>query len=121
MALKIAGIEPVELGERKCMPRMDADKRLRLSQLKFKTKTDLAKAAEIIASCFPSDKDYAEEFLKNYAGPTDMQLVALYLQGGQKALDIYQSTYDRLMNEAIEKAQAKKDEAEEQEPEDGDD
>lgn len=120
MALKIAGIEPVELGERKCMPRMDADKRLRLSQLKFKTKQDLTKSAEVIASCFPSDKDYAEEFLKNYAGPTDMQLVALYLQGGQKALDIYQSTYDRLMNEAIEKAQAKTEEKE-QEPKDGDD
>lgn len=117
MALKIQGIEPVELGERKCKPQMDADKRLRLSQLKFKTKQDLTKAAEVIASCFPSDKEYAEEFLKNYAGPTDMQLVALYLQGGQKALDIYQSTYDRLMDEAIQKATEKK----EQEPEDGDD
>lgn len=105
MALKIAGIEPVELGERKCMPRMDADKRLRLSQLKFKTKTDLAKAAEVIASCFPNDEDYVSDFLTNYAGPTDMQLVALYLQGGQKALDIYQQTYDRLIDEAMAKAQ----------------
>ena len=114
MALKIAGIEPVELGERKCMPRMDADKRLRLSQLNFKTKTDLAKAAEVIASCFPNDEDYAREFLTNYAGPTDMQLVALYLQGGQKALDIYQQTYDRLIDEAMAKAQKT-------EAEDGDD
>lgn len=116
MALKIAGIEPVELGERKCMPRMDADKRLRLSQLKFKTKTDLAKAAGVIASCFPDDEDYVSEFLANYVGPTDMQLVALYLQGGQKALDIYQQTYDRLIDEAMERAKTEKTEAE-----DGDD
>lgn len=118
MALKIAGIEPVELGERKCMPRMDADKRLRLSQLEYNTKTDLAAAAKVIASCFPNDEDYAKEFLTNYAGPTDMQLVALYLQGGQKALDIYQQSYDRLMNEAIEEAREKK---QQQEADNGDD
>lgn len=106
MALKIAGIEPVELGERKCRPRMDADKRLRLSQLNYKTKNDIAKAVETIAKCFPDDEDYVQDFLANNAGVQDIQLVALYLRGGQQALNTYQQAFDKLVAEAVEKASA---------------
>ena len=40
MALKIAGIEPVEFGDKQCKPRLDADKRLRLSQININDKSD---------------------------------------------------------------------------------
>ena len=104
MALKIAGIEPVELGDRQCKPRLDADKRLRLRQIKLDTKSGTEKAIEVIASCFPDDEDFVADFLKNEAGPTDLQLIALYLQGGQQALDSYQRILDKLMAEATQNA-----------------
>lgn len=112
MALKIAGIEPVEFGDRKCKPQMDADKRLRLSQLKFETKNDLAKAAEQIARCFPDDENYVREFLENNAGVQDFQLVVMYLRGGQQALDTYQAAYEKLIAEAVEKTKIGDDNAE---------
>ena len=34
-----------------------------------------------------------------------MMLVALYLRGGQKALDIYEQSYEKLIAEATEKVQ----------------
>ncbi len=104
MALKIAGIEPVELGDRQCKPRLDADKRLRLREIKLDTKSSTEKAIEVIASCFPDDEDFVANFLKNEAGPTDLQLIALYLQGGQQALDSYQRILDKLMAEATQNA-----------------
>lgn len=112
MALKIAGIEPVEFGERKCKPQMDADKRLRLRQLSYKTKNDLTKAAEVIARCFPEDEDFVRDFLENNAGVQDFQLVALYLSGGQQALDTYHAAYDKLIAEAVEKTKNGEEDAE---------
>lgn len=111
MALKIAGIEPVEFGERKCKPQMDADKRLRLSQLNYKTKNDIAKAVEEIAKCFPDDEEFVQEFLTNNAGTQDIQLVALYLRAGEQALNTYQQAFDKLINEAVEKANTEEENA----------
>jgi hypothetical protein len=104
MALKIAGIEPVEFGSRNCKPRLDADKRLRLSQLKYDTDTNRAKANEVIASCFPDDEEFVLDFLRNEISETDRQLLALYLRGGQTAIDAYQKAYNQLMEEALAKA-----------------
>lgn len=104
MALKIAGIEPVEFGSKSCKPHLDADKRLRLSQLKFDTDTNRARANEVIASCFPDDEEFVLDFLKNEISENDRQLLALYLRGGQTAIDAYQRAYENLMNEALEKA-----------------
>lgn len=107
MALKIAGIEPVELGDSKCIPKMDADKRLRLGALKFDTQEQINKAITVIASCFPNDEEFVKEFLEANADTTAMMLVALYLRGGQKALDIYEQSYEKLIAEATEKVTAK--------------
>lgn len=107
MALKIAGIEPVELGDRKCIPKMDADKRLRLGALKFDTQEQINKAITVIASCFPNDEEFVEEFLEANADTTAIMLVSLYLRGGQKALDVFEQSYDKLIAEATEKVTAK--------------
>lgn len=104
MALKFAGIEPVEFGTRSCTPRIDADKRLRLSQLKFNTQTEITKANGVIASCFPDDEEFVADFLNNQIGDTDRQVLALYLRGGQAALDAYQKAIDEMMAEALAKA-----------------
>ena len=104
MALKIAGIEPVELGERKCTPKLDADKRLRLGLLKFDTQEQINKAIEVIASCFPEDGEFVADFLETNADTNAIMLVSLYLRGGQKALDIYEQSYNKLVEEATEKA-----------------
>ena len=49
MAFKIAGIEPVEFGDKQCKPRLDADKRLRLAEIKFNTTEEKRKAVKVIA------------------------------------------------------------------------
>lgn len=104
MALKFAGIEPVEFGGKSCTPRIDADKRLRLSQLKFNTEADITKANKVIASCFPNDEQFVEEFLTNQIADSDRQVLALYLRGGQRALDAYNKAIEDMMAEALEKA-----------------
>lgn len=105
MAFKIAGIEPVELGDKQCKPRLDADKRLRLSEIKFSTQVEKRKAIQVIASCFPEDEEFVTEFLTEEAGDQDLQLLALYLRGGQNALNAYQQAYDKLMADVVAKAQ----------------
>lgn len=108
MALKFAGIEPVEFGGKICTPRIDADKRLRLTQLKFNTEADADKANKVIASCFPDDEEFVEDFLKNQITDSDRQVLALYLRGGQRALDAYEKAVNDLMAEAMEKAKEQK-------------
>lgn len=105
MAFKIAGIEPVELGDKQCKPRLDADKRLRLAEIKFSTQAEKRKAVQVIASCFPEDEEFVTEFLTEEAGDQDLQLLALYLRGGQNALNAYQQAYDKLMADVVAKAQ----------------
>lgn len=105
MAFKIAGIEPVELGDKQCKPRLDADKRLRLAEIKFNTQAEKRKAIQVIASCFPEDEEFVTEFLTDEAGDQDLQLLALYLRGGQNALNAYQQAYDKLMADVVAKAQ----------------
>ena len=107
MALKIAGIEPVEFGDKQCKPRLDADKRLRLSQININDKGDTTKAIKVIASCFPADEEFVEEFLTNEASPTDITIIAMYLRGGQKALDNYQRVLDQMVEEATKDIQSK--------------
>lgn len=107
MALKFAGIEPVEFGGKICIPKIDADKRLRLSQLKFGTEAENAKANKVIASCFPDDEEFVEDFLTNQIGDSDRQVLALYLRGGQRALDAYNDAVNRLMAEALADAKEK--------------
>lgn len=105
MAFKIAGIEPVELGDKQCKPRLDADKRLRLAEIKFSTQAEKRKAIQVIAACFPEDEEFVTEFLTEEAGDQDLQLLALYLRGGQNALNAYQQAYDKLMADVVAKAQ----------------
>lgn len=104
MTLKFAGIEPVEFGTRSCTPRIDADKRLRLATLKFGTQAEITRANAVIASCFPDDEEFVADFLENQIGETDRQVLALYLRGGQAALDAYQKAMDEMMTEALAKA-----------------
>lgn len=104
MALKIAAIEPVEFGDRKCFPKLNADKRLRLAQIKQDTEQARAKANQVIASCFPDDEDFVLDFLENQISENDRQILTLYLRGGQTALDAYNKAYDEMMQDAISNA-----------------
>lgn len=80
--LSLNALEPVEFGGRECAPRLDAETKMRLSQIKQYN----AKAIEVLASAFPDDEDYVEEFL---GGMTviDLQLLHAYLLGGQTMVE----------------------------------
>lgn len=95
--LHFKGIEPIDLGGTEYMPKTDAEKRLRLSTIKFATEEDITEADNIICSCF--EEEEAKEFIKNKLTSSDKEVIAAYLIGGETAVN----RLSQLTNGAIEK------------------
>ena len=80
MALSLNGLEPVNFKGVVCKPELNAEVKLRLSQIKrYDEETD-----KILASAFPEDEEYVFEFLK--AAPVaEKEILHSYLIGGESA------------------------------------
>lgn len=83
--LHFNGIEPVDFRGHECQPNLDAEKRLRLSTIKFDTEEDVKRADEVLASCF--DDPYAGEFIKTHLTSDDKVVLKTYLLGGETGLN----------------------------------
>lgn len=78
MALSFNGLEPVAFGGKECTPKIDAELKLRLSQIKkYDESVD-----EILASAFPDDEVYVSSFIKDKMTIIDKQILHAYLMGG---------------------------------------
>lgn len=104
MTLKFSGLQPVEFGDKAYKPILDADKRLRLSQIKFDTKSATEKAEEVMASCFGDDSAIVLDFIRSEMAPIEKQLLSIYLQQGERGLEAYKEAYSKLMAEQLSKA-----------------
>ena len=83
--LHFNGLEPIEFGGRLCEPKMDAEKKLRLSKVKFETAEQIREADEILASCF--EDTYAGDFIRTKLSTDDKVVLKTYLVGGETGLN----------------------------------
>ena len=83
MALTLNGLQPVNFCGKECMPKIDAELRLRLQNIKLYN----AEADDILASAFPNDSIYVKEFLTDRMTVYEKQTLHLYLLGGDQMLD----------------------------------
>lgn len=98
MALTFEGIQPVEFGGRACTPKLDAEIKLRLTNISdYNEKTD-----DVLASAFPDDEKYVRKFLKEKMSALDKQMLQAYLIGGPSALEIVQRQIDSAFAKGME-------------------
>lgn len=80
MALSLNGLEPIEFKGKACTPVINAELKLRLTQI-----TNYGESADnVLASAFPDDEDYVRNFLKN-APTVEKEILHAYLVGGEAA------------------------------------
>ena len=97
--LNLQAIEPVNFGGRECTPKIDAETKLRLSQIKNYNKKD----CEVLASVFPDDEDYVFEFLGRMA-TVDIQTLHAYLLGGPTMVESVLKNVEKRLDSAMEGA-----------------
>lgn len=83
MALSLHGIEPVEIKGRLCVPKIDAETKLRLSNIKSYDKV----ADGVLAGAFPDDEEYVRRFLAD-APVVEKEILHAYLVGGEHAVKV---------------------------------
>ena len=93
--LSLNTLEAVDFGGQECTPKLDAETKLRLSQIK---KYD-PKAIETLASAFPNDEEYVKSFLEKMTA-FDIQILHAYLLGGPNMVD----SIRKQIGDAIESA-----------------
>lgn len=97
--LSLNTLEPVDFGGRECKPEINAETKLRLSQIK---KYD-TKAIETIAEAFPNDEEYVKGFLDNMV-VVDIQLLHAYLLGGPTMVQALKDHVDNAMSSVVEES-----------------
>lgn len=104
--LNFDGIQPVGFYDkttkthRQCTPRLTQGLRLRLEQISFDTEANAQDAYEILADCFPDDRDFVLDFIKNEMMPRDPQTLRNYLLNGTDGIKMERDAYDAV-GEAI--------------------
>lgn len=91
--LNLSAIEAVNFGGRECMPKIDAETKLRLSQIKKYDENDL----KLLASAFPEDEKYVLEFLGRMA-TIDIETLHAYLIGGPTMVERMMKGLDKRLD-----------------------
>ena len=83
--LHFNGLEPIDFKGRLCEPKIDAEKKLRLNAIKFKTEEDIREADSVLASCF--EEEYAKNFIREKLSTDDKVVLRTYLASGETGLN----------------------------------
>ena len=87
--LEFSGLQPVSFAGKDCVcVKPNAEQRLRLTHIKFDTDADEKKSAQVLASCFPEDAEFVEQFLLSKATPIEMSKLANYLMAGAEGIGL---------------------------------
>lgn len=100
--LHFNGLEPIDFKGHLCEPKMDAEKRLRLTNTKMETEEEIKEADEILASCF--DDDFAKKFIKKNLSTLDKVVLKTYLTGGETGLNQFSKATDGAIEQYITRA-----------------
>lgn len=100
--LHFNGIEPVDFGGKLYEPQLDAEKKLRLSEVKYDTDADTAQSDATLASCFLEPE--AGEFIRTKLSNDDKLVLATYLSAGETGLNRLSKATDGAIEKYIERA-----------------
>ena len=97
--LHFNGLEPIDFKGRLCEPKVDAEKKLRLSNTKFDTAENIRNSDDILCSCF--DDEYARTFIREKLSTDDKIVLRTYLVGGETGLNRLSSATDGAIEKYI--------------------
>ena len=83
--LHFNGLEPIDFKGHLCEPKIDAEKKLRLANIKFDTAENVREADDILASCF--EEDFAKSFIRDKLSVDDKIVLRTYLTNGETGLN----------------------------------
>lgn len=105
--LHFNGLEPIDFKGHMCEPKLDAEKKLRLANIKFDTVEQIAEADDVLASCF--DDEFAKTFIKEKLSNDDKMVLKTYLTGGETGLNRLSKATDGVVEKYITRALEDKD------------
>lgn len=100
--LHFNGLEPIDFKGHVCEPKLDAEKKLRLSNIKFETTEQISHANEVLASCF--DDEFAKNFIREKLSTDDKVVLKTYLQSGETGLNRLSKATDGAIEKYITRA-----------------
>ena len=100
--LHFNGLEPIDFKGHLCEPKLDAEKKLRLANIKFDTVEEITVANEVLASCF--DDDFAKDFIREKLSTDDKVVLKTYLTGGETGLNRLSKATDGVVEKYITRA-----------------
>jgi hypothetical protein len=100
--LHFNGLEPIDFKGHLCEPRIDAEKRLRLSTIKFDTAEQIRTADDVLASCF--EDEYARNFIREKLSTDDKVILKTYLLNGETGLNNLSKATDGAIEKYITRA-----------------
>lgn len=100
--LHFNGLEPIDFKGKLCEPKLDVEKKLRLSNIKFETETQIKEADEVLASCF--EEEYAKDFIREKLSTDDKIILKTYLCNGETGLNRLSSATDGAIEKYITRA-----------------
>lgn len=105
--LHFNGLEPIDFKGHMCEPKLDAEKKLRLANIKFDTVEQISEADDVLASCF--DDEFAKTFIKEKLSNDDKMVLKTYLTGGETGLNRLSKATDGVVEKYITRALEDKD------------
>lgn len=100
--LHFNGIEPIDFKGTMCEPKLDAEKKLRLANIKFETAEQIAHADEVLASCF--EESYAKDFIRDKLSVADKVVLKTYLEGGETGINRLSKATDGVIEKYVTRA-----------------
>lgn len=100
--LHFNGLEPIDFKGHLCEPKIDAEKKLRLSNIKFDTAEQIQEADYILAACF--DDEFAKSFIREKLSTDDKVVLKTYLTGGETGLNRLSKATDGAIEKCITRA-----------------
>ena len=100
--LHFNGIEPIDFKGHSCEPKLDAEKKLRLSNIKFETTEQIREADEVLASCF--DDEFAKNFIREKLSNDDKMVLKTYLTNGETGLNRLSKATDGAIEKYLARA-----------------
>lgn len=100
--LHFNGLEPIDFKGHLCEPKIDAEKKLRLSNIKFDTAEQIQEADYILASCF--DDEFAKSFIREKLSTDDKVVLKTYLTSGETGLNRLSKATDGAIEKCITRA-----------------
>ena len=100
--LHFNGLEPIDFKGKLCEPKLDAEKKLRLANIKFETEEQISNADDILTSCF--DDEYAKTFIREKLSVDDKIVLRTYLCNGETGLNRLSSVTEGAIEKYINRA-----------------